>query len=146
MSTVAASPPKIDRFRDGETRIVLKNIDWATYASLCDQAAEQHVRMTYDRGTLELMSPSSLHEMYKVVSGYFIDDLVFESDESAIIVLSARGPGSVLILREGWKPTCATTSSLPSWRCSLVSSRIVWMTRSRTWRLRSRSALARWTR
>ncbi len=80
-SSTIAAPPKIDRLRDGETRIVLENIDWATYEALGDRLDGQHVRMTYDRGKLELMTRSSRHEFYKELSGRFISDLAFECDE-----------------------------------------------------------------
>jgi len=80
-ATTIAAPPKIDRLRDGETRIVLENIDWATYEALSDRLDEQHVRLTYDRGRLELMSPSSRHEQYKAFSGSFVEALALEWDE-----------------------------------------------------------------
>ena len=79
MSPTLAAPPTIDRLRDGENRIVLDNIDWETYESL----GEQHARMTYDRGMLELMTKSSRHEVFKDLAGRFIMDLAFELDEVA---------------------------------------------------------------
>ena len=82
MSPTLVSPPKIDRLRDGETRIVLENIDWATYESLVDRLGEQHVRLTYDRGRLEFMTRSSLHERYKEFSGRFIGELAVELDDA----------------------------------------------------------------
>ena len=39
--------------------VLLSSVDWATYLQLRDQPANRHVRMTYDRGRLELMSPVS---------------------------------------------------------------------------------------
>lgn len=81
MPTTLASPPKIDRLRDGETRIVLENIDWATYEALLGRLDGQHVRVTYDRGKLELMTKSSRHKRYKEFSGLFITDLVIELDD-----------------------------------------------------------------
>jgi Uma2 family endonuclease len=73
--------PKIDRLRDGETRIVMENIDWPMYETLCDRLAEQHLHLTYDCGVLEIMSPSSRHERYKNFSGYFVEDLLMELDD-----------------------------------------------------------------
>lgn len=81
MSPTLVSPPKIDRLVDAESRVVVHNIDWETYERLCDRTSEQHVHMTYDRGTLEFMSPSSRHEQYKLFSGHFIADLALEWGE-----------------------------------------------------------------
>jgi Uma2 family endonuclease len=41
---------------------VLEGIPWETYVALRDVPANEHVRMTYDRGRLEIMSPSKRHE------------------------------------------------------------------------------------
>lgn len=42
--------------------VVLRNISWETYESLLHDLAEQHYRLTYDGGILEIMPPSRLHE------------------------------------------------------------------------------------
>jgi Uma2 family endonuclease len=41
--------------------LVLRNIDWATYRKISDALTGHHVRLTYDRGVLELMTKSTLH-------------------------------------------------------------------------------------
>lgn len=44
-------------------RVVLNDISWETYESLLTDLADQSVpRLTYDRGTLEIMSPTDMHE------------------------------------------------------------------------------------
>ena len=43
-------------------RIVLHDVPWSAYQSLRASEANDHVRMTYLDGTLELMSPEYLHE------------------------------------------------------------------------------------
>jgi Uma2 family endonuclease len=54
MATVL-SPP--------EERVVLRDVSWATYERLLTEQQERTVpRFTYDRGVLEIMSPSSEHE------------------------------------------------------------------------------------
>ena len=50
--TVALSPSS-----SADERIVLRGISWETYESLLRDLDEQHFRLTYDRGTLEIMSP-----------------------------------------------------------------------------------------
>jgi Uma2 family endonuclease len=42
--------------------IVLRNISWETYESLLRDLEEEHYRLTYDEGTLEITPPSRLHE------------------------------------------------------------------------------------
>ena len=81
MPATLAAPPTIDRLRDGETRILLENIDWATYEALGDRLGGQHVRLTYDRGRLELMTKSSRHERYKEFTGRFLGELAIELDD-----------------------------------------------------------------
>jgi Uma2 family endonuclease len=46
-----------------EDRIVLSRVSWETYEELRENEENRHVRMAYDRGTLELMSPSPSHEV-----------------------------------------------------------------------------------
>ncbi|HEV3339968.1 MAG TPA: Uma2 family endonuclease [Pirellulales bacterium] len=48
-----------------ERRIVLSGIPWELYEQLRDNEENWHVRMAYDRGKLELMSPSPDHEAIK---------------------------------------------------------------------------------
>ena len=43
-------------------RIILRDVPWAAYAALRAAPANDHIRMTYLDGTLELMSPEFLHE------------------------------------------------------------------------------------
>jgi Uma2 family endonuclease len=46
----------------GERRILLSGISWDLYEQLRENEDNWHVRMAYDRGRLELMSPSPDHE------------------------------------------------------------------------------------
>jgi Uma2 family endonuclease len=45
-----------------EQRFVLGEVDWQGYQALLATIGEGHTRLTYDRGRLELMSPSPRHE------------------------------------------------------------------------------------
>src|SRR5205809_5465024 len=40
-----------------DQRVLLRGISWSTYESLLRDLDGQHVRLTYDRGMLEIMSP-----------------------------------------------------------------------------------------
>jgi Uma2 family endonuclease len=48
-----------------ERRFVLHGVPWTVYEALRESEENYHVRMSYDKGTLELMSPSPTHERVK---------------------------------------------------------------------------------
>ncbi len=56
-----------------ETRIVLSNISWATYEALVAESDSPGKRLTYDRGTLEIMSPSAEHGRYHKLLGRLVE-------------------------------------------------------------------------
>jgi Uma2 family endonuclease len=61
--------------------ILLNNITWQTYESLRSNLAEQAgIRLTYDRGKLEIMTPLAPHEKYKKLLGSFVEALTEETD------------------------------------------------------------------
>ena len=55
-----------------EGRVVLADVDWQTYARLRDVPGNRNLRMTYDRGVLEIVSPSKLHERITELLGRLI--------------------------------------------------------------------------
>ncbi len=62
---MVASPP--------EQRVVLNNVSWETYERLLEEHLDCSApRFTYDRGGLEIMSPSAEHEWYNQL----VSDLV----------------------------------------------------------------------
>ena len=48
----------------GGATLVLPQVSWDDYELLLDEFAERHLRVTYDCGTLEIMSPQRDHETY----------------------------------------------------------------------------------
>ena len=62
----------------GETRIVLSGISWNLYEQLRSNEENWHVRMAYDDGRLELMSPSLGHERIKRLIGRMIETFTEE--------------------------------------------------------------------
>jgi len=56
----------------GGRRLVLRGIEWRTYSRLLRDLGEKRVRLTYDRGVLELMTLSLTHER----DGRFLGRLV----------------------------------------------------------------------
>jgi Uma2 family endonuclease len=77
-----------------EQRILLENVVWETYESLLSGRGDNRVpRFTYDRGMLEIMSPSSEHESIS----YYIGLLVAVFAEEA--GLDVYGVGSTTFKR-----------------------------------------------
>jgi Uma2 family endonuclease len=63
MSTLTENIKEKASREPAEQRIIIQNISWATYESLLADLADQStIRLTYDRGTLEIMSPLPEHE------------------------------------------------------------------------------------
>ena len=61
-----------------EQRIDLSGISWQTYETLLTELSSRRLRLTYNRGTLEIMVPSPEHERYKEVLGRFVETLAEE--------------------------------------------------------------------
>jgi Uma2 family endonuclease len=74
-------------------RFVLWNLGWDSYEKIVEALAETHVRTTYYRGDLELVSPLPSHEAVKVWFRYFMLVLGMELD------LPFRGMGSTTLHR-----------------------------------------------
>ena len=72
---------------------VLENIDWRTYTRLLRVFQERPgFRLTYDRGTLEIMSPRLEHEKPAYLLGRFIDVLTEELNMPCIAGRSVTLP------------------------------------------------------
>lgn len=64
-----------------DRRVILRNISWHTYQSLItDFESEPALRLTYDRGTLEIRMPLDPHETYKKLLGRLIEAATEELD------------------------------------------------------------------
>src|SRR5436309_14346201 len=60
-------------------RLILENVDWRTYERLLRAfEGRPSIRLTYDRGVLEIMSPSQRHDSVSYLLGRFIDTLTEE--------------------------------------------------------------------
>jgi Uma2 family endonuclease len=75
-------------------RFVLYGVGWEGYEKILEVIGERHVRVTYDRGDLELMSPLSPHEIYKKFFGRLLDVLAEELD------IRVMGCGSTTFRRQ----------------------------------------------
>ena len=62
--------------------IHLSEISWQTYETLLKELGSRRLRLTYNRGTLEIMAPSPEHELGKTLMGRFVETLAEESEIS----------------------------------------------------------------
>jgi Uma2 family endonuclease len=60
--------------------IHLSGISWQTYERLLEELSDRRLRLTYNRGNLEIMAPSLEHEIGKKVMGRFVETLAEETD------------------------------------------------------------------
>jgi len=58
--------------------IHLSGISWQTYETLLKELEHRRLRLTYNRGNLEIMAPSPEHELGKEVLGRFVETLAEE--------------------------------------------------------------------
>jgi Uma2 family endonuclease len=66
---------------ENANRVLLENISWQTYQDLLLDCAEQPgIRLTYDQGKLEIMTPLDPHESNSEVIGRFVTALTEELD------------------------------------------------------------------
>lgn len=71
------SPPQFVAGR--EQHFVICEVSWPSYVAIGEALRDRPaIRMTYDRGTLEFMTLSPAHEIYKYLLGRIIDTLAEE--------------------------------------------------------------------
>ena len=73
---------------------VLSDVSWELYQMLGEELRDRPIRITYDRGDLEMMTTSSTHEFFKTFLGRMIGMLCFELD------IEIRSGGSMTFGRE----------------------------------------------
>jgi Uma2 family endonuclease len=66
------------RATSAEQRFLLHDVSWDFYEALLQEIGDRAIRVTYDRGDLELMSPSGEHEHCKWIIGRFIETMADE--------------------------------------------------------------------
>src|SRR5437660_2215597 len=77
-----------------ERRILLDGISWGLYQRLLAEVGQRHIRLTYDQGRLEIMSPLPIHEQVKTIPARLIEAY---GEEMHIVV---EGFGSTTFARE----------------------------------------------
>ncbi|BAC88636.1 Uma2 family endonuclease [Gloeobacter violaceus] len=79
----------------GEQRILLHKVSWQLFEALLEELGDNRsIRLTYARGTLEIMSPLMAHENSKRLLEKFIDILVEELE------LNVKSSGSMTCKRD----------------------------------------------
>ncbi len=61
-----------------EQHFVIHDVGWEDYEALSDRFSPRGVRLAFDRGTLELMTPSFNHEFYSRLICRFVQILTME--------------------------------------------------------------------
>jgi Uma2 family endonuclease len=85
MASVARAPD--------EQQFVLYDVGWSRYTRLLKDLDDRHVRLTYDQGTLELMTLSHKHEVCNHLLGRFFETL---TEELNVVI---KGGGSTTFRR-----------------------------------------------
>ena len=78
MSRTLSHPPALRL--DDIQHFVLEEASWALYEKLLRDIGERPIRVTYDEGRMEIMSPLPEHEEAKTLLGRMIEMLTFELD------------------------------------------------------------------
>ncbi len=64
-----------------QQHVILSNISWDTYqAMIRDMESDPGKRLTYEEGTLEIMSPLPIHERYSRLLGRIVEVTTEEMD------------------------------------------------------------------
>lgn len=61
-------------------RVVLHGVDWDTYCTVADAFPNRPIRITYDRGAMEVMTVAGIHERLKSLFAYWVLAMADELD------------------------------------------------------------------
>jgi Uma2 family endonuclease len=75
MATATHAPADSGRF---EGRLLLHDVMWNDYEAMLEIVGERHIRVTYDRGTMEVAMPSQRHEQIAQLLGLLVTRLAEE--------------------------------------------------------------------
>jgi Uma2 family endonuclease len=89
----AAAGPQTLSLPD-DSRVLLQGIRWQTYEALLADLGSSQIRLTYDRGSLEIMAPLYRHERYVYALARLVEILAEELDVDFIAA------GSTTLRRE----------------------------------------------
>ncbi|MCI0525696.1 MAG: Uma2 family endonuclease, partial [Acidobacteria bacterium] len=70
--------------------LIFEDVTWGEYEELLEEFSNNsHYRISYDKGTLEIMSPSDRHEYYKSILGSLVEILTEELNLNLVRLGSA---------------------------------------------------------
>jgi Uma2 family endonuclease len=75
MATSTQPPPD---WQPSEGRLLLRDVGWDDYEAMLEIVGERHIRVTFDRGTMEVTMPSQRHEQAAQLLGLFVPILAEE--------------------------------------------------------------------
>jgi len=75
VSRSIVTPVSVLRCSSGNGPIVLSGVRWQTYEARLEDLGNRRIRLTYDRGNLEIMAPQFRHERYAGVLGEVVKAL-----------------------------------------------------------------------
>src|SRR5437660_5536734 len=75
-------------------RFIFRNADWTMYTGFLKALGNRRIRLTYDRGRMELMTLSHRHEHSRSLLGRFVEVLTEELD------IPIRSSGATTLNRE----------------------------------------------
>lgn len=73
-----SSPSAMNGWTSDTQQLVLHFVDWPAYERLLESLEHHHLRTAYDRGSMEFMTLSPEHELYKTLIHLFIQILAEE--------------------------------------------------------------------
>jgi Uma2 family endonuclease len=76
-----------------QNRLVLHWVDWTDYTKFLEAVGHHRVRLTYNRGTLEIMTVSGIHDWWKRRIGFLLPWL------GALLNLKVQGYGHTTLRR-----------------------------------------------
>src|SRR6476661_8422588 len=92
-----ATPPLSPAASEPPDHIVLDGISWDFYERTLEEAGRSNLRITYDRGTLEMMTTSFWHEEVKTAIARLLEIYAFQTRTRVI------GLGSLTCRRKDLK-------------------------------------------
>src|SRR4051812_24072864 len=79
--TLSQLPKRLEKWAFNEVQhIVLDDVSWAFYEHVLKEIGDRQIRVTYDDGRIEIMSPLSEHEMAKKPIARLLEMLTFVLD------------------------------------------------------------------
>jgi len=112
----------VEHLPDGAT-LVVHQVTWDEYERLLEDLSDRpHLRVSYDRGKLDIMSPLPEHEDY----ARFIDDLVRAFSDTLNLKLEKRGSATWKRKSLARAPSRTPAITFEARTVSLASARSIW--------------------